>query len=208
MSTLATPKAPQGYEMLQFPTRGGRSADIYNQLSGDVFQKLLGQAQGSPGAFAPQEQQAMDFYQRQLAPQIAQRYAGSGISGSSGMQNALASGARDVTTNLHAQRNQLMQQSMHDVLNLGNILLQNPDVENYYAQNQGMGGGGGSSIWDKLLGIGLPVVGAIGGGILGGPMGAAAGASLGGTLSSGFTGRQGGSTDWSGIASLPTKWKG
>ncbi len=186
---------PKGFEMLQFPTRGGQSADIYKQLAGglsgglpDILKNLIGMASGKSDAFAPQEKQAMDFFNQQLAPGIAQRYAGSGIGASSGMQNAIAGAAGNLTTNLQAQRNKLMQQSMHDVLNLGNLLLGKPDIENYFRKQPD------DDFWSKILGIGLPIGGAALGGTLGflggGPMGALTGAqfggSLGGTASKGF----------------------
>lgn len=174
---------PKGFDMLQFPTRGGQSADIYNQLGGDFFQQLLSRAHGMGDSFQPQEQQAQDFYNRQLAPQIAQRYAGSGIGSSSGMQNALTAGATDLTSNLHAQRNQMMEKSIQDVLGLGNLLLSNPDVENYFQPSKKKG-----FDWGSLFGSLAPAAGgAIGGGLGflgGGPAGALAGAGLGSSLGS------------------------
>jgi hypothetical protein len=200
MSILSTPKAPKGFEMFQFPTRGGKSADIYSQLSGDVFQNLLRSAQ-NPDTSA-QEKYGMDVFNQQIAPGIAQRYAGSGISGSSGMQNALAGAGGNLASKLQSERQNLMHQSMQDVLGLGNLLLQNPDIENYYSEKKGSGG----DFWNKALGFGLPVLGGVAGGIFGGPMGAAAGASLGSGLGSAFSGQEQGKTDWSGIAGLPKDW--
>ncbi len=184
MSILTTPKAPKGFDMLQFPTRGGKSAGIYDQLGGDFLQQLLSRAQGNDQSFQPQEQQAQNFYQQQLAPQIAQRYAGSGIGGSSGMQNALASGASNLTTDLQSQRNDLMHQSMQDVMHLGNLLLSHPDMENYFMPKKEK-----KPWWHQALGIGLPAIGTAAGAFFGGPMGASMGASLGSSLASGFTNR-------------------
>lgn len=130
---MALPGTPKGYNQYSLPTMGGGQEDLYNMVKGqfssgfgDVFQNMLGMAQGKPEAFAPQEKQAMNFFNQQLAPGIAQRYAGSGIGSSSGMQNALAGAAGNLTTSLQAQRQQMMQQSIHDVLGLGNTLLGMP----------------------------------------------------------------------------------
>lgn len=130
MSILSTPKPPKGYSQYSLPTMGGGQKEIYDLLSSNlsggipnVLQQLLGQAQGKEGSFAPQEQQAMNFFNQQLAPQIAQRYAGSGIGSSSGMQNSLAGAAGNITTNLAAQRQNLMQQSIRDILGIGEHLL-------------------------------------------------------------------------------------
>lgn len=124
---------PTGYNMYSLPTMGPGQKDIYEMIKGQfsqgaggAYQNLFGMASGRPEAFAAQEKQAQDFFNQQLAPGIAQRYAGSGIGSSSGMQNALAGAAGNLTTNLQAQRNQMMQQSIHDVLGLGNMLLGTP----------------------------------------------------------------------------------
>lgn len=168
--SIATPK---GFNMSQFSTRGGQSADIYSQLA-QAFPELLAQAKGAPGAFEAQEGQAKDFYNQKLAPGIAQRYAGSGIGSSSGLQNSLTAGARGLTNDLYSQRQELMQNSMRNVLSLGDLLLQRPDVENYYSQKQK-----GPSGWNQAIGIGAPIVGAtLGlipgfGPMIGGPVGGA-----------------------------------
>lgn len=188
MSAMATPKAPKGYDLLKFPTRGGQSADIYSQLAGgvqqglpDILQQLLGQARGAPGAFQASEQQAMDQFNQQIAPGIAQRYAGSGISGSSGMQNALAGAGGNLAQSLQSQRQELMQRSMQDVLRLGELLFSQPDLENYFRpKEQGFdwtkkfGGGAkgalggaatGASIGSIFPGIGTAVGAGVGAGI-------------------------------------------
>jgi hypothetical protein len=179
---------PKGFDMLQFPTRGGQSANIYNQLAGglsaglpDILQQLLLSAQGQPAGFEDQEKYAMDLFQQKIAPQIAQRYAGSGISGSSGMQNALAGAGGNLAQSLKAQRSDLMQQSMKDVLSLGELLLGRPDVENVFQKKK-------SGFWDQLLGIGAPLIGAGIGGLFGGPMGGLGGAQIGSAFGQSFLG--------------------
>lgn len=165
--------APKGFNVHQFASRGGQSADIYSMLA-QAFPELLNQAKGAPGDFEAQEKQAQDYYNQQLAPGIAQRYAGSGIGASSGMQNSLTAGARGLTNDLYSKRQDLMSQSMQNVFHLGKLLLQNPDIENYYSKKQK-----GPSNWDQILGIGLPIAGA---GL--GAFGGLGGAQLGGLLGS------------------------
>lgn len=178
MADLRTPRPPRGYDLIEMPTRGGQSAQAYSQLA-QFLPELMNQARGGTGAFDAIEGPAKRFYEQQLAPGIAQRYAGSGISGSSGMQNALVAGAADITTNLAAQRAQLMQQSMKNVLGLGDMLLSRPDYT-YDLMEQGPSG------WDQFLGVGLPVGGALLGGIFGGPMGAEWGGRIGSRAGSAF----------------------
>lgn len=176
MSAMAGLKLPKGFEMFQAPTRGGQSASTYSMLS-NFFPELLQQAQGAPGAFDALEQQGQNLFSQKIAPGIAQRYAGSGIGASSGMQNALAAAGKDLTLGLQAQRADLMHRSMRNVLDLGSLLLSNPDVETYLGRKPQK-----SNFWDQMLGLGLPIGGALLGGLV--PGGGLGGAKLGGTLGS------------------------
>lgn len=171
--SIATPKIPKGFEMFQVPTRGGQSASTYSMLS-NYFPELLQQAQGAPGAFDAIEKYGQDVFQQQIAPGIAQRYAGSGIGSSSGMQNSIAGAGGNLASQLVSKRSDLMQQSMRNVLSLGDLLLGNPDVETMFGRKQQK-----PNFLNQLLGIGFP----IGGALLGG-LGGLGGAKLGGTLGS------------------------
>lgn len=163
-------KPPKGYGAYSLPTMGGGQADIYNLLknqfqggAGDIYQKLFGMARGDAGTFDQLEAPALRQFQEQIAPQIAQRYAGSGISGSSGLNNSLAGAGANLAENLQGQRLGLMQQSMHDVLHLGDLLLGTPTQQYglYQKENQGRD-------WMQLLGsLGTQ----IGGGYLGSKLG-------------------------------------
>lgn len=173
MSIPMSPRIPKGYEQFAMPTRGGQSAQIYSQLAGglqgglpDVLQKLLGMSKGDAGTFEAMEAPALRQFQEQIAPSIANRYAGSGIAGSSGMQNSLTAAGRNLAEDLQAQRSALMERSMERVLGLGNMLLQRPDMETGLVRKQ-------PAWWQQMLGIGAPIAGAAAGGLLGG--GAASG---------------------------------
>lgn len=180
MSIMSGSKLPKGFEMFQVPTRGGQSASTYSMLS-NFFPELLQQTQGAPGAFQAIEQQGQDLFNQKIAPGIAQRYAGSGIGASSGMQNSIAAAGKDLTLGLQAQRANLMQQSMRNVLSLGDLLLQNPDQQTFFGRKEQK-----PSFWDQFLSMGLPIAGGIAGGFLGGPGGATIGSSLGATAARPF----------------------
>lgn len=177
MSIMSTPKAPKGFQMLQFPTRGGQSSNTYSMLS-QVLPELLQQAQGAPGAFEGIEGPAQRQFEQITAPGIAQRYSGSGIGASSGMQNSLAAAGKDLSMDLASKRAGLMQQSMHNVLSLGDLLLGRPDTETMFAKKP-------PGFWQQMLGIGLPVAGAALGSF-GGLGGAQLGAGIGSMLGRGF----------------------
>jgi hypothetical protein len=188
MSAMAGLKLPKGFEQYSLPTRGGQSADIYSKLF-SMFPEMMQNAQGGGSGFDAIEGQARQDFSRKTAPGIANRYAGSGIGASSGMQNSLAAAGQDLELGLAGKRIDYMDKSMQRVLQLGNILLKNPDIGFGYQRTDE---DDGSSTWDKILGIGLPIAGAAAGFIPGfGPMigGPAGGAAIGGTIAKGFSRR-------------------
>ena len=181
-------KTPKGYSQFAAQTRGGQSANLYSQLAGgvapgipNILSQLQGQATGAPGTFDALEAPALRQFQQQIAPGIASRYAGSGIAGSSGMQNALAGAGANLAQDLQAKRLGIMQDSMHDILNLSNFLLKNPDIQGGLVQNQPKGPSG----FEQLLGVGLPMLGA-GLGAFGGLPGAKLGGQVGAAASRGL----------------------
>jgi hypothetical protein len=159
---------PKGYSQYSLPTMGGEQKQIYDlfkgQLSGGLpqaFQQLFGMSQGNEDVFSKLEAPLLNKFNREILPGIANRYAGSGISGSSGLQNSLASAATDLGTNLQAQRAQMMQQSMRDVLGLGEHLLGMPTQQFGLAKKP-------PSFWQSLggiLGQGLGTLGGTYGGL-------------------------------------------
>ena len=173
MSMLTRPKVPKGFDMYSLPTMGGGQKDIYDLISshfksgaGDIFQKLFGLAKGDEGTFAQMEAPALRQFQQQIAPGIAQRYSGTGIGASSGMQNSLANAGANLAENLQAQRSGLMERSMQNVLGLGERLLGTQTQQFGLVQKEnmlrdlmkilGMAGGQAAGIWggSKLAGLG------------------------------------------------------
>jgi hypothetical protein len=145
MSMPAVSKLPKGFGQFSMQTMGPGQSQIYDLIrgqfqggAGDVYKNLLSMASGDQGMFQQLEAPALRQFQQQIAPGIASRYAGSGISGSSGMQNSLAAAGGNLAENLQSQRMNLMQQSMHDVLSLGNTLLASPDRQYGLYQKQNM----------------------------------------------------------------------
>jgi hypothetical protein len=165
--------------------------------------QLYKQAMGDESAFAPIEQRAMRDFQT-FQGNWGSRFAGLGTGGahSSGFRNLQTQGAQDFASSLAEQRNTLKRQALYDLMGISSTLLGQRPYEQFLIPKQKK-----PSIWEKILGIGLPAAGAIAGGFIpgGGPAGAALGAQLGSTLASGFTGGQPG--NYEGISSLPTSWK-
>lgn len=133
--------APEGYSAYTLPTMGGGQQDIYNMLKGqfqggggDVFQRLLSMAQGKGDAFQQMEIPARRELEGNLA-NIGMQFGLSGANKSSGFQNAIAGAGQQFGENLYGQRANLMQNSMRDVLNLGNTLLGTPTQQFGLAQN-------------------------------------------------------------------------
>src|ERR1044071_6394499 len=130
MSMLTGSKIPKGYSQYSLPTMGADQKHVYDMLrsqfqagAGDVYQKLFGLAGGKSDMFEQLEAPALRQFQQQIAPGIAARSSGSGISNSSGMQNAIAGAGANLAENLQAQRMGLMERSMQNVLGLGDRLL-------------------------------------------------------------------------------------
>lgn len=123
---------PSGYGQYSLPTMGGDQKDIYNMLktqfkggAGDIYQKLFGMAQGQGDIFNQMEVPARRGLEQELG-NIGMQFGLSGSNKSSGFQNAIAGAGQNFAENLYGQRAGLMQKSMSDVMNLGNMLLGTP----------------------------------------------------------------------------------
>lgn len=138
---------PKGYSQFELPTMGGENKQIFDLLRSQfmqsapgMFSQLGGLAQGNQQAFEQFEAPAMRQFQQQILPGIANRYVGSGIGGSSGMQNAFAGAGKEFAEDLHSQRLALQLNSMARLMGLGDLLLQTPTSQFGLAQKpQGLG---------------------------------------------------------------------
>jgi len=130
MPSIPGAKIPKGFGLYSLPAMGTDQKQIYDLLKGqfqsggpEVYQKLFGLAGGKSDLFEQLEVPALRQFQQVIAPEIAARYSGSGISGSSGMQNAIAGAGANLAENLQSQRMGIMERSMQNVLGLGDRLL-------------------------------------------------------------------------------------
>jgi hypothetical protein len=172
MSVLTTPQIPKGYGMYSLPTMGGGQKDIYEMIKGkfgqgggNVYDRLLQMAGGQGDIFQQMEIPARRGLESELA-NIGMQFGLSGSQKSSGFQNAIAGAGQRFAEDIYGQRAGLMQQSMRDVLGLGNMLLGTPteqfglyQKENLLRDIMQLIGGVGSQalgIWggSKLAGIG------------------------------------------------------
>ena len=90
-------------------TGGLQDSELYGGGS-DFLMKLFG------GDFSAFEQPLMNQFEQQIAPGIAERYAGMGAGSSSGLNQSLAQAGENLSTQLGAQRSQLMMQALPQAL--------------------------------------------------------------------------------------------
>jgi hypothetical protein len=162
---------PKGYDMYSLPTMGGDQKSIYDLISGhfkegagDIYEKIFGLAGGNSDMFAQLEAPAIRQFNEQIAPGIANRYAGSGIGGSSGMQNSLSAAGSNLAENLQSQRTGLMERSIQSVLGLGDRLMSQPTQQFGLVQKQNIL----NQIMQLLGGVGGNIAGIYGGSKLAG----------------------------------------
>lgn len=124
---------PKGYEGTMVPRYSPDQAKFLNNLmkqfgggSAGAIQHLTGMATGDPAAFVGQEAQAMNFFNKKLAPSIQQQYAHQGMLGSSAFQGAMADAGQGLAETMYNQRQDLQNQSIRDLLGLTTSLASNP----------------------------------------------------------------------------------
>ena len=115
------------------------------QLYPQAFQNLEGILSGSPDAFRAFEAPALRQFEQEIVPGILERLGASAGShggfSSSGLSQALSAGARDLSTNLAAQRAGLQNQALSQLGSLGNIGLGQSFIPTYQAPTPGFLGG-------------------------------------------------------------------
>jgi hypothetical protein len=128
-----TSQVPKGYSQFSLPTMSQDQRGIYDMLRSqfssqapDIYSQLGGLARGQSSFFDSLEAPAMRQFQEQIAPQIANRYVGSGIKGSSGINNSLAGAGQNLSQDLHSQRMGIQMNAISRLLGLGDLLLQTP----------------------------------------------------------------------------------
>ncbi len=145
---------------------------------------LQGLMSNDPAAFKHFEAPYMQNFEQNIAPGIAERFAGmgtgSGALGSSGLQNSLAQAGRNLQTDLAGMRGQLQMQGLGQALNYAqqpyanaqNMMQQRP-FENVYQPGQG------GFVQNVGQGFAQGVGQALPGFLMGGPAGGLAGFGMG-----------------------------
>jgi len=177
-------KIPKGYSAGRLQQYTPEAMSLYQSLFPYVSpgSKLAQQAAGSDEGFAPYE----DYAQRQFQEatgQLASRFSGMGMGArrGSGFQNLATQGAQDFASQLAMQRQGLQRQALMDLMGISESLLGQRPYENFLIKKQPK-----QSMFQKILGAGLPVAGAAIGGAFGGIPGAQLGASVGSSVGQGF----------------------
>lgn len=177
---------------------GGREVQSYQKFTPQqmkLFKSLFSQvdpgsylsklASGDPELMAKMEKgQLRDF--SSTMGNLASRFSGAGTGGrhSSGFKLAQGQEARQFQEQMQAQRQQLQQQAIKDLMGLSQGLLGQDPYEQFLVEPQGK-----QEWWQQAIGGGAPLAGAAIGGYAGGLPGAKLGGSLGSAFGSAFGGR-------------------
>lgn len=176
----------QGYVASRLdPQQQSLYSSMFEGLDGfNPTRQLTQMAQGDDSYYAPMEAQAMRSFRQKVVPSIASQFVGR--LGGSAAQGAFAQAGANLSEDLFAQRQQMRQNALRDLLGLEQSLLGRDTYERSIFKKP--------STWDKLApllgGIAKGVGAAAGGGLgflAGGPSGAAAGSALGNSLVDTFT---------------------
>lgn len=150
--SIPSAKIPSGFKQFSLPTMSQDQKGIYdllrNQFMGHapgIYDQLGGLAKGQSPFFESLEAPAMRQFQQQIAPGIANRYVGSGIKNSSGLNNSLASAGQGLAENLQSQRLGIQMNAISQLLGLGDLLLQTPTMQSGLVQKK-------PSFWQQLSG--------------------------------------------------------
>ena len=127
---------PKGYSPVSIPRYNPQQNKILQNLLGKLGMyggqsvDTLGQmAAGSNEYFTGRENQAMDFFNNRLLPQIKQQYANQGMLGSSAFGGTMAQAGADLSSGLYNQRQDLQRQAIQDLLGLTQSLSTTPTQE-------------------------------------------------------------------------------
>lgn len=177
---------PKGYAKGQLQQFSPEQMQLFQSLfshlqPGSFLSRLAG---GDQSQFEQLEAPTL----RQLGEfqgQLASRFSGLGSGARRSSGHALAQGqlASDFAEKLRSQRLGLQQQAIQDLLGLSGQLLGQRPYEDFLIKKEQK-----PSIWESLIGGGLPIAGAALGGAFGGLPGAKLGSTVGAAASKGFFG--------------------
>jgi hypothetical protein len=164
----------------------GGAHDLWSMLLGKIggpagqgMESMGKLAQGDESYFQQLEQPAYSAFQQGMG-QMGSRFSqmGMGAQQSSGFNLAGSSAAQGLGEQLQSQRLGLQQQAMRDLMGMSQNLLGQQTMQYGLQKKQ-------DPSWMGWLGAGLPIAGAVGGGLIGSVvpgLGTAAGATLGGSM--------------------------
>jgi len=186
----------------QLPRYTPQVQNVLNQIAPQAFQQI----QQNQSNFAPLRQQAMERFQTETVPSIAERFAalnGQGTRGSSGLNSALAGAGAGLERQLAGDEQMFNMQRQQQLMQLLGIGL-NPSFENIYMpQTTGIAGGLASGVGQGLGMLGgayaLNQFGNFGGA---GATGAATNAAAGAASNPGIWGALSGAAQYAPYAAL------
>lgn len=120
------------------PEQSKNINDILNQLSTtnpQAFNYIRSILSNEPGAFEDFERPYKEQFEQEIVPQIAEQFAGAGALSSSGLNQSLASAGRRLSSDLAAQRANLKQGAINNLLSYQGQGQQSM-FQNYFQQGQ------------------------------------------------------------------------
>lgn len=171
-STLSPQQQPL-FDQLQQALQGKGAGGAFGQAA-DYYRDLYSPDSQAFNQFAAPE---LRQFREDIIPGLSEQFAGmgSGALSSSGFRNAGIQASTDLSERLGALRQQLRQQGIQGMTQLGQFGLSPQFQENIYRPGQ-----------PGLLDTALPVAGQVAGSIFGGPIGGAIGGAAGSWLSGKF----------------------
>lgn len=177
-----------GYKQASIQQFSPEKMQLFQQMFGNVspdsyLGKLAGGDQSQFEALEAPSYRAFGALQGNIASRFSGGLGqgGSGLRRSSGFQNVMSNEASSLAERLQGQRMGLQRQALQDLLGMSSSLLSQRPYEQFLYPEQKK-----KSLWQSLLGGGLPIAGALAGGIFGGPGGAALGGQLGSVAGQAF----------------------
>lgn len=178
-------KVPKGYQMGQVQNFTPEMMGLFQQLIGQVgpdsyLSKLAG---GDEAIFNQIEQPSLKQFGG-LQAGLASKFSGmgQGSRNSSGFQNTQNQAAMDFASQLQANRQNLQQTALKDLMSMGNQLLGNRPYDQFLVEEEEEQ----NPWWKNLIGGGLRGGGAALGAYFGGPMGGMAGLHGGNAIAKSF----------------------
>lgn len=177
-------KLTGGYKQGQMQQFTPEQMDLYKQmfshLGPDSYTARL--AGGDQSLFDEMEAPGLRQF-NELQGGIASRFSGMGAGArkSSGFQNTTTAAAQDFAGQLQANRQQMQQQAIKDLMGMSNDLLNQRPYENYRVEPREKKSG-----WQQFAAGALPLAGAAAGGYAGGTQGAKWGYKAGQAAGSAF----------------------